>query len=145
MKFAILEDYQEAAEKMVDWSGLPQEVELEVFTDHLADEGQLEARLEDFQIIMGMRERTPFPRSLLARLPELRLLITTGDHNASFDLKAATEMGIVVGATCPRKTGEPARAAGEPRWVWNSRAGRWGYWDWDVSEFGWPGSARPLT
>ena len=99
MKVAILDDYQEVAEKMVDWSGLPDHIELQVFTDHLADESTLAARLQDFQIIMGMRERTPFPRSLLARLPELRLLITSGDHNASFDLEAATELGIVVGGT----------------------------------------------
>jgi len=48
---------------------------------------------------MGMRERTPFPRSLLARLPELLLLITSGDHNASFDQEAATELGIIIGGT----------------------------------------------
>ena len=99
MKCAILDDYQKVAEKLVDWSRLPEAIELQVFTDHLADESQLEARLKDFQIIMGMRERTPFPRSLLAQLPELRLLITTGNHNASFDLEAATELGIVVGGT----------------------------------------------
>ena len=85
LKFAILDDYQEAAERMVDWSELPDGMELQVFTDHLADPSTLAERLKDFQIIMGMRERTPFPRSLLVQLPELRLLITTGDHNASFD------------------------------------------------------------
>ncbi|MEE8350405.1 MAG: D-2-hydroxyacid dehydrogenase family protein [Acidobacteriota bacterium] len=99
MKLAILDDYQRVAETIVDWSELPDQIELKVFTDHLHEEGELVARLKDFQILMGMRERTPFPRSLLAQLPELRLLITTGDHNASFDLEAATEMGIVVGGT----------------------------------------------
>ena len=57
------------------------------------------ARLKEFQVVMGMRERTPFPRSLLTRLPELRLLITTGARNASFDVEAATEFGIVVSST----------------------------------------------
>jgi phosphoglycerate dehydrogenase-like enzyme len=99
LKVAFLDDYQTVAEKMVDWSRLPDEIELQVFSDHLADESKLAARLKDFQIIMGMRERTPFPRSLLAQLPTLRLLITSGDHNASFDLEAATELGIVVGGT----------------------------------------------
>ncbi len=99
MKIAVLDDYQKVTEEMVDWSELPDEMELEVFVDHLADENQLAARLQDFQIIMGMRERTPFPRSLLARLPELRLLITTGDHNASFDLETATDPGRVIGGT----------------------------------------------
>ena len=99
MKVAVLDDYQKAAEQMVDWSELPDGMELQVFTDHLADPSQLTARLKDSQIIMGMRERTPFPRSLLVQLPELRLLITTGDHNAAFDLEAATELGIVVSGT----------------------------------------------
>jgi phosphoglycerate dehydrogenase-like enzyme len=99
VKVAVLDDYQRAAEKMVNWSGVSDQIELRVFTDHLAEESTLTAHLKDFQIIMGMRERTPFPRSLLAQLPELRLLITSGDHNASFDLEAATELGIVVGGT----------------------------------------------
>jgi len=70
-------------------------MEVQMFLDHLSDEDALVERLKDFQIIMGMRERTAFPRSLLERLPELRLLITTGGRNASFDTHAATELGIV--------------------------------------------------
>ena len=99
MKLAVLDDYPKVAERMADWSRLPEGVELQIFNDHLAEESELVARLKDFQIIMGMRERTPFPRSLLAQLPELQLLITSGDHNASFDLEAATELGVVVCGT----------------------------------------------
>jgi phosphoglycerate dehydrogenase-like enzyme len=65
----------------------------------VADEDSLAQRLQDFQVVMGMRERTPFPRSLLSRLPELQLLITTGGGNASFDLPAASELGIVACGT----------------------------------------------
>ena len=99
MKIAVLDDYQGVARQMADWSALPPGWEIEVFPDHLADEGSLVERLKDFQAVIGMRERTPFPRSVLSQLPELRLLITTGGGNASFDLPAATELGIVVCGT----------------------------------------------
>ena len=99
MKLAILDDYQGVAEQLADWSQLPPGTELHVFREHEANEDRLVERLRDFQIVMGMRERTPFPRSVLSRLPELRLLITTGGRNASFDLKAATDLGIVVCGT----------------------------------------------
>ncbi len=96
MKIAVLDDYQGVARQMADWSALPPDSEIEAFPDHLADETDLVNRLKDFQAVIGMRERTPFPSSLLSRLPELRLLITTGVSNASFDLAAATDLGIVV-------------------------------------------------
>ena len=99
MKVAILDDYQGVARDMADWSRLPGGTELEVFRDHFADEDSLAQRLQDFHVVMGMRERTPFPRSLLSRLPNLQLLITTGGGNASFDLPAATELGIVACGT----------------------------------------------
>ena len=99
MKIAVLDDYQGVARQMADWSALPPGWEIEVFPDHLADEDSLVERLKDFQAVIGMRERTPFPRSVLSQLPELRLLITTGGGNASFDLPAATELGIVVCGT----------------------------------------------
>jgi phosphoglycerate dehydrogenase-like enzyme len=99
MRVAILDDYQGVAEGMADWSRLPQGAEVQFFRDHLADEERLAERLQEFQVVMGMRERTPFRRSLLARLPQLRVLITSGARNASFDLAAATEMGIVVCGT----------------------------------------------
>ncbi len=95
MKVAILDDYQGIAPQMVDWSQLPEGTELQVFLDHLSNEDSLVERLEEFQIVMGMRERTAFPRSLLSRLPNLQLLITTGRRNASYDIQAATELGIV--------------------------------------------------
>ena len=99
MKVAVLDDYQSVAADMADWSSLPAGIDVTYFSDHLADEDALAERLADFDIVMGMRERTPFPRTLLERLPALRCLITTGGGNASFDLAAATDLGITVCAT----------------------------------------------
>ena len=99
MKVAVLDDYQDVALGLADWSALPEGAEPVVFRDHLADEDQLVERLQGFDAVIGMRERTAFPRSVLTRLPDLRLLITTGGRNASFDVEAATELGIVVCGT----------------------------------------------
>ena len=99
MKLAILDDYQGIARDMADWSQLPSGVEVTFFQDHIADENQLVDRLKDFDLVQGMRERTAFPSSVLSRLPNLRLLITTGRRNASFDIEAASELGITVCGT----------------------------------------------
>ena len=99
MKVAVLDDYQAVALDMTDWALLPDGSEVSFFQDHLTDEDALVSRLEEFDVVMGMRERTPFPRSVLTRLPKLRLLITTGPGNASFDVEAATELGVVVSGT----------------------------------------------
>ena len=95
----MLDDYQATAKDLGDWSQLPPGTEVEYFHDHLDNEDQLVERLKDFDMVMGMRERTPFTRSILSRLPKLRLLITTGRRNASFDIEAATELGIPVCGT----------------------------------------------
>ena len=99
MKVAVLDDYQSVAADMADWDGLPDGIDVTFFPDHLADEDALAERLTDFDIVMGMRERTAFPRTLLERLPALRCLITTGARNASFDIDAATDLGITVCGT----------------------------------------------
>ena len=87
------------AKDLADWSQLPTGTEVEFFQDHIVDEDQLVERLKDFDFVQGMRERTPFPRSVLSRLPKLRLLITTGRRNASFDIEAASDLGITVCGT----------------------------------------------
>ncbi len=99
MKVAVLDDYQGVAESMADWSQLPDGTDVVFFSDHLTSEDALADRLSGFDVVMGMRERTPFPRSLLERLPRLRLLVTTGRRNASFDIDAATSLGIAVCGT----------------------------------------------
>lgn len=109
-RIAILDDYQDVARRMADWSKLPAGVELVVFRDHLADPDAVAARLADFDVVMAMRERTPFPRALLERLPRLRLLVTAGMRNAAIDLQAAADRGIVVCGTAglPYPTAELA-------------------------------------
>ena len=99
MKVAVLDDYQGVAESLADWTRLPPGAEVAFFSDHLVSEDALAERLADFDVVMGMRERTPFQRSLLQRLPRLRLLVTTGRRNASFDIDAATDLGIAVCGT----------------------------------------------
>jgi phosphoglycerate dehydrogenase-like enzyme len=98
-RVALLDDYQGVALRMADWRSLPEGTDVVAFPDHLADENALATRLADFHIVMAMRERTPFTRSLLERLPKLRLLITAGMRNASIDMKAAAERGVVVCGT----------------------------------------------
>jgi len=98
-RVAILDDYQRVALRMADWKSLPADTQVTVFEDHLADDKALAARLADFDVVVAMRERTPFPAALLAELPKLRLLITTGMRNASIDVAAATKRGVVVCGT----------------------------------------------
>jgi phosphoglycerate dehydrogenase-like enzyme len=99
VRVALLDDYQDVALAMADWPALGAGVRTEAFHDHLTEEGEIADRLGPFDVIVAMRERTPFPRSLLARLPALRLLVTTGMSNAAIDLAAATHLGIVVCGT----------------------------------------------
>jgi len=98
-RVAVLDDYQDAALSMAEWGALGAGVRVETFRDHLTDEGAIAARLAPFEIVVAMRERTPFGAGLLGRLPALRLLITTGMGNAAIDLDAATRLGIVVSGT----------------------------------------------
>jgi phosphoglycerate dehydrogenase-like enzyme len=99
MKTAVLDDYQDAARDAADWASLGADCETVFFRDHVGDPEALARRLADFEVIVAMRERTPFPRALLERLPRLRLLVTTGMRNRSIDVKAARERGIVVCGT----------------------------------------------
>ncbi|MBI3249125.1 MAG: D-2-hydroxyacid dehydrogenase family protein [Deltaproteobacteria bacterium] len=98
-RIAILDDYQNVALQMADWSVLPKDAEIRVFSDHLHDQEALAGRLNDCEIVMAMRERTPFPRSLFAQLPKLKLLTTTGMRNAAIDMQAASDHGVVVCGT----------------------------------------------
>lgn len=130
-RVAILDDYQDVARRLADWKSLPAEVV--VFRDHLADESKVADRLADFDVVVAMRERTPFPRSLFERLPRLRLLVTTGMRNASIDLRAAADRGVVVSGTAglPSPTAELtwalilALVRHVPREDRATREGRW--------------------
>ena len=95
-RLAIIDDYQNVALEMADWSPLADDVSISVFNDHVEDESALVDRLRGFEIICVMRERTPFPDSLLERLPNLEHLFTPGMGNASIDMEAAGRLGVVV-------------------------------------------------
>ncbi len=95
-RLAIIDDYQNVALAMADWSPLAGDVSISVFNDHLNDESALVDRLRDFEIICVMRERTPFPESLLKKLPNLEHLFTPGMTNASIDVAAAGRQGVAV-------------------------------------------------
>lgn len=98
-RLAILDDYQGVALSMGPWSRLPADLRIDVFRDTLKDREALVARLAPHDAILGMRERTPFPAALIERLPNLKLLITTGERNRAFDVAAAHARGITVCGT----------------------------------------------
>jgi len=95
-KIAVLDDYQNVALSMADWSALDGRAAITVFNDHVADPDAVVARLQPFEIICVMRERTPMARAIIERLPNLRLIASTGPANASIDLAAAGERGVQV-------------------------------------------------
>lgn len=99
MRVAILDDYQDVALTMADWSQVADRAAITVFNDHLADPDAVVARLEPFDVVCVMRERTPLPRGVIARLPRLKMIASTGPFNASIDVAAATERGIHVSGT----------------------------------------------
>ena len=99
MRIAVLDDYQDCALRMADWDSLRSEHQLQVFQDHLQQENAVVERLKNFEIVVAMRERTPFSRNMLKNLDRMRLLVTTGMRNASIDLQAATDYGIMVCGT----------------------------------------------
>jgi phosphoglycerate dehydrogenase-like enzyme len=99
MKIAILDDYQNVALKMADWSILPKNVDITVFTDHLMEPDAIIERLLPFDVVCVMRERTPLTREIIERLPRLKLIASTGPRNVSIDTAAATERGIIVTKT----------------------------------------------
>ncbi|MGB9319651.1 MAG: D-2-hydroxyacid dehydrogenase family protein [Pseudolabrys sp.] len=96
---AVLDDYQNVALTFADWSPITRDVEVKVFDKPFANKAEVIKALQGFAIIVGMRERTPFPRKVIEALPDLKLLITTGARNNSFDVKACSERGITVCGT----------------------------------------------
>ncbi len=134
-RVAILDDWQGIARDSADWAALTSRAELRFFEDAFTDEAAAAVALADFEIVLSMRERTPLPGSLIARLPRLRMLGITGPRNLSLDLAACTARGIVVcntqgsgrGASAPAELALGlllAAARGIPAGDANMRAGR---------------------
>ena len=105
-QIAVLDDYQSVALRCADWSSI-RGVEVTSFVDHIEGGDALVERLSPFQVVCLMRERTPLSADLLARLPQLRLIVTTGMWNASLDIEEATRRGIAVCGTAALQSGTP--------------------------------------
>jgi phosphoglycerate dehydrogenase-like enzyme len=99
VRVAVLDDYQDVARAAAPWAALGSEAEVTFFSDHVADDETLARRLEPFDVVVAMRERTPFTAERLARLPGLKLLVTTGMGNAAIDMEAARDQGVTVSGT----------------------------------------------
>jgi phosphoglycerate dehydrogenase-like enzyme len=112
-RLAILDDYQRVAAEYAPWDSLEDDgVSVTVFDQPFGPGADVAAALKDFDIVVAMRERTPFPREVIEALPQLKLLVTTGAANAAIDVPAASEHGVVVCGT----GGSPA-AAPEMTWA----------------------------
>jgi phosphoglycerate dehydrogenase-like enzyme len=146
-RVAILDDYQNVALRMADWSPVADRAEITVFTDHVSDPAELVERLRPFDAVMVMRERTPLPRTVIEQLPRLRMIASTGPFNAAIDTAAAEDHGIRIGTT-----GGSVAATVELTWALilagarrivdeNCPAGRWACWGWAASARGSPRSA----
>ena len=96
VRIAVLDDYQNVALSLADWSALDERATVTIFNDHLSDTEAVVERLQPFDIVCVMRERTPMTRTIIERLPKLRVIASTAMRNASIDLKAAEERGVQV-------------------------------------------------
>ena len=113
IRLAILDDYQNVAEEFAPWRSLgDRDVDVTVFDYPFASADEAVSALAGFTVVVAMRERTPFPRDVLEKLPELELLVTTGMANAAIDLAAASQFGVAVCGTAGS-----ASAAPEQTWA----------------------------
>ncbi|CAN5512292.1 D-2-hydroxyacid dehydrogenase family protein [soil metagenome] len=94
-RILILDDYQGTSLDCADWSTLA-DAKVDVLRETLPDDAQRAERMKDYEVIVAMRERTPFSKALLGSLPKLRLLVTTGMRNSSIDMRACAERGVTV-------------------------------------------------
>jgi phosphoglycerate dehydrogenase-like enzyme len=112
IRIGILDDYQNVSLQMADWSPLAGRALITVFNDHLSNLDKVVERLLPFDVVCVMRERTPLPRTVIERLPRLKLIASTGARNAAIDIDAVAERGIVVA-----HTGYNARPTIEMAWA----------------------------
>lgn len=115
LRIALLDDYQQQALDLADWKSLPQGTVVRAFSDAMQDEAEVIRRLQDFDVVVAMRERTAFPASVIERLPKLKLLASTGLRNAAIDTEACRRQGITVCGARGARTGLGATA--ETAWA----------------------------
>jgi phosphoglycerate dehydrogenase-like enzyme len=111
IRIAVLDDYQNVAKGCADWSLLSGRADVDFYSDHIAGESDLLARLKPYDVICAMRERTPFNQAILSKLDRLRLLVTTAMRNAAIDMEAARSLGVTV-------CGTDAIHSGTPELIW---------------------------
>ncbi|MEU1596259.1 D-2-hydroxyacid dehydrogenase family protein [Streptomyces sp. NPDC005708] len=104
LRCAVLDDFQQIATSVADWSPLEDQVDVVSFAEHFADEDTLAEALAEFDIVVTLRERVAFPGSLLARLPRLKLLVASGMRNSVIDYAAAEAHGVTVCGTASSST-----------------------------------------
>jgi phosphoglycerate dehydrogenase-like enzyme len=107
VQIAVIDDWQDVARNVLDWSVMEAIGDVEFIHDYPADNTTLAARLDKYAVICVMRERTRFDEDLLRRLPQLKLLVTGGMRNAAIDLQAAAALGIQVSGTDSYKHAAP--------------------------------------
>ncbi|HYH43558.1 MAG TPA: D-2-hydroxyacid dehydrogenase family protein, partial [Burkholderiales bacterium] len=106
MKIAILDDYQQVAKQSADWSSLAAGTQVDSFADTLSEHDALIRRLEPYDVIIAMRERTRFTAQLLEALPNLKLLVSTGGRNPSIDAEACARLNIALCAAHGAASGQ---------------------------------------
>ncbi|MGW2828090.1 D-2-hydroxyacid dehydrogenase family protein [Streptomyces sp. NPDC001286] len=104
LRCAVLDDFQQVATELADWSPVADRVDVTSFPEHFGTEDELAAALADFDIVVTLRERVPFPASLLARLPRLKLLVASGMRNSVIDYDAAEAHDVTVCGTASSST-----------------------------------------
>ncbi|WP_421956755.1 D-2-hydroxyacid dehydrogenase family protein [Polaromonas sp.] len=115
MRIALLDDYQQQALNLADWKSLPKGTVVQAFSEAMQDKEEVIRRLHDFDVVVAMRERTAFPASVIERLPNLKLLASTGLRNAAIDTEACRRQGITVCGARGARTGLAATA--ETAWA----------------------------
>ena len=111
-RVALLDDYQGRALQLADWASLGPGVEVTAFGDHIEDQAALIERLRPFNCVMAMRERTHFPRQVIERLPNLKLIVSAAMWNVAIDLEAAAEHGVQVCGTGDQSNATPELTLG---------------------------------
>src|SRR6476469_5732139 len=110
MKIAILDDYQQVAKQSADWNSLPSGTTVYSFAENIADPDELVRRLQPYDVIVAMRERTRFPAQVIDALPNLRLLVSTGGRNPSIDAEACARRGIALCSAHGAASGQSSTA-----------------------------------
>lgn len=110
MKIALLDDYQQVAKQSAHWASLGADTTVDSFAQNISDQDELVRQLAPYDVIVAMRERTRFPAQVIERLPNLRLLISTGARNASIDAEACAKRNIALCAAHGAQSGHSSTA-----------------------------------